>query len=72
MNSLSGRIDRLEGKFPPPARIPRVIRVVACQGQEEAARLAMPKGFDPDNGDILLIRLIVTPRRAARPEGGVT
>lgn len=62
-SNLSGRIGRLEDRFPAPARLPRVIRVLARQGQEdEALRLAAAEGFDPDNGDIVIMRSIVTPR----------
>lgn len=60
-NNLSGRIGKLEGRFPNPARPPRVIRVLAGQDQEDAAlRLAASEGFDPDSGDIVITRLIVT------------
>jgi len=62
-NNLSGRIGKLEGRFLTPAHLLRVIRVLARQGQEdEALQLAASEGFDPDNGDIVIMRSIVTPR----------
>lgn len=64
--NLSSRIGRLEDKFPAPARLPRVIRVLAGQGREdEALQLATSEGFDPDSGDIVIMRSIVTSQ--ARP-----
>lgn len=61
-SNLSGRIGRLEGRFPAAVRMPRVIRVLAGQGQEdETQRLVAAEGFDPKNGDIVITRVIVTP-----------
>lgn len=61
--NLSGRIGRLEGRLPAPAHPPRVIRILVRQGQEdEALRLTASEGFDSDNGDIVIMRSIVTPQ----------
>lgn len=59
--SLGARLDRLEAALPDPnnARPQRVIRIVASDEEEAAAReLAKAEGWDPVSNDICIIRLI--------------
>lgn len=58
---LHTRLARLEEKAAPKAKEPaRVIRLVTSQEEYEAAlELAKAEGYDPEGGDIAIIRLIV-------------
>ena len=59
MAMLSSRLEKLEDKFPKEKKLGRVIRLVANDEDEaEAHRMLEAEGFDPENGDIAIIRLI--------------
>jgi hypothetical protein len=48
--------------MPPPTKQGCVIRIVASDQEEaEARKLLEAEGFDPDSGDIGIIRLIAVP-----------
>jgi hypothetical protein len=56
------RLDRLEARVPSPNKQGRIIRIIASDQEEaEARKLLEAEGFDPDSGDIGIIRLIVVP-----------
>jgi hypothetical protein len=56
------RLDRLEARVPSPNKQGRVIRIIASDQEEaEARKLLEAEGFDPDSGDIGIIRLIAVP-----------
>ena len=62
MSALDARLNRLERGFPKPVRQGRVFRVIAGQQDEaEAHRLLASEGYDPDNGDLAIVRIIVSP-----------
>ena len=71
MAALHARIDRLEERLPDPSkeRAHRFIRIVANAGDKERAHaLAMAEGYDPDSGDIVIVRLIApAPGKEPRP-----
>lgn len=70
--NLLTRLEKLEASAASKDRpYPRVVRLVATQGEEEAAyREAEAMGIDtsPDSADILVIRLVVPSPRAAQTE----
>jgi hypothetical protein len=56
------RLDRLEARMPSPKRQGRVIRIVASDQEEaEARKLLGAEGFDPESGDLAIVRLITVP-----------
>lgn len=60
MANILARLERLERSSPDAKPQRRVIRLVASDEEEaEAERLLEAEGFDPDSGDIAIIRLIV-------------
>jgi hypothetical protein len=61
-SALTARLDKLENKMPPLQKQGRVIRIIASDQEEaEARKLLEAEGFDPDSGDIGIIRLIAVP-----------
>ena len=62
MSALGARLDKLERGLPEPVRQGRVFRVIAGENDEpEAHRLLASEGYDPDNGDLAIVRIIVSP-----------
>ena len=60
--NITVRLDRLESKIPAPPKPGRVIRIVASDQEEaEAYKLLEAEGYDPDSGDLAIIRLIAVP-----------
>ena len=60
--NITARLDRLESKIPAPEKPRRVIRIVASDQEEaEAVKLLEAEDYDPDSGDIAIIRLIAVP-----------
>ena len=48
--------------MPPPTKQGRVIRIIASdQEAVEARKLLEAEGFDPESGDLAIIRLVVVP-----------
>lgn len=63
MPNILSRLERLERSSSDAKKQHRVIRLVASEEEEaEAERLLEAEGFDPDSGDIAIIRLICGPR----------
>ncbi|GAA4121564.1 hypothetical protein ACFFTN_21055 [Aminobacter aganoensis] len=59
MPNILSRLERLERSSPDTKPQHRVIRLVVSDEEEaEAERLLEAEGFDPDSGDIAIIRLI--------------
>ena len=62
VNPIAARLAKIERKIPPLKKPGRLIRIVASDNQEaEAHKLLEEEGYDPDSGDIGIIRLIAVP-----------
>lgn len=62
MSALGARLNRLERSSPAPQKQGRVFRVITGKEDEAKAReLLEAEGYDAENGDLAIFRIIVTP-----------
>ena len=68
-NALLARLDKLETRLPPPEKPRRLIQITANQGDEdEAQRLLESEGDNPDDKDLVIMRVIVpVPDQTLKP-----